>query len=188
MYWNIMASAVNVRPDLVKLLATSVGENEPQGTFLTRESVDAMDNGTLFTCYHDLGSLIRTANYTLRVAYGPVSDDVSITTSRPINSTDHQPVTFTCMANNTYPTPSFLWEGVQCQEGGTGPLCTFDPSLLTHNITVVRCNVSSVNDWNTAFAEYVLHGHTHGTNEATGPENSTNSQTTKPEEDDDDGT
>ncbi|KAK7106350.1 neuropilin-1a-like [Littorina saxatilis] len=116
------------------------GHSQSGSLFLT--NVQRSDNGTQYTCLLTADGSKEEVVYTLRVAYGPYDGQVSISPSHLVRN-GTQPVTLTCTAEDTYPTPSYEWSGVSCENQVSDDACTF--SLYPKdNGREVTCTAESV--------------------------------------------
>ncbi|XP_070202596.1 uncharacterized protein [Littorina saxatilis] len=113
-----------------------------QSGSLSLTNVQRSDNGTQYTCLLTADGVREEAVYTLRVAYGPYKNQVSISPSNLVRN-GTQPVTLTCNANNTYPPPYYEWEGVPCQKRTAENTCTFIIDPTNENVEAT-CRVESV--------------------------------------------
>ncbi|KAK7106345.1 low-density lipoprotein receptor-related protein 2-like [Littorina saxatilis] len=114
-----------------------------QSGSLSLTNVQRSDNGTQYTCLLTADGVREEAVYTLRVAYGPYNGQVKITPS-PIIRNGSQPVTLTCTAEDTYPTPHYEWGGVPCQKPAADNTCTFIPDPTFDPGHTVTCRAESV--------------------------------------------
>ncbi|XP_070202597.1 bone morphogenetic protein 1-like isoform X1 [Littorina saxatilis] len=118
-----------------------------QSGSLSLTNVQRSDNGTRYTCRLTAKGVEEEAVYTLRVAYGPYDGQVSISPSQSIRN-GTQPVTVTCNAEDTYPTPYYQWGGVLCQNPSSVNTCTFipDPSLRHGGSATCRAESVTLSD------------------------------------------
>ncbi|XP_025100266.1 uncharacterized protein LOC112567712 isoform X2 [Pomacea canaliculata] len=124
-----------------------------QLTKVTREK-----NGTVFTCLMIWNGHRRTANYTLQVAYGPDNAHTNIVGPRSFITDGRRPLTLTCRATDTNPSPIYTWDTNRCDiEDPVAGTCTFTPEPLRDDGQRIQCSArSDAENNNKGMADFVL--------------------------------
>ncbi|XP_070183509.1 uncharacterized protein [Littorina saxatilis] len=100
---------------------------------LVLENVQRENNGTQFTCQMETHGVYTTMQYTLRVARGPSQGNVQINLNHTVNERDgSQQFELTCNVIDVYPTPSYTWDDVTCDNSAQGHPSLARPDIRPH--------------------------------------------------------
>ncbi|KAK7106340.1 hypothetical protein V1264_017606 [Littorina saxatilis] len=105
---------------------------------LSLPNVQRGDHGSSYTCLVTAAGRTLNTRYTLRVAYGPSNEHLTLGPADLITNGSHS-LSLTCNATYVYPTPDYLWSGITCDNGTADNVCVFTPDPTTDDLNDVTC-------------------------------------------------
>ncbi|KAK7460336.1 hypothetical protein BaRGS_00038894 [Batillaria attramentaria] len=122
------------------------------------DTVTRDHNLQVLTCKVVVGGVTYTADYTIRVAYGPSDSTTSIDGPSPFPTDGSLPMTLTCLTTDVNPEPSITWSGIQCENAVNNDqeTCVYTPKMADEG-QVVTCRATNVYGLVQGSAEFTIH-------------------------------
>ncbi|XP_070201134.1 uncharacterized protein [Littorina saxatilis] len=134
---NTGVSCLCKKPSNVQKEVTIYWDNHSDSE-LKLTNVQRKDNGTAYTCLMTIGEFLKTANYILRVAFGPSDDHLDVGPSR-FDTNGSRTFSLTCQATEVYPPPEYRWSGITCENTNPQNVCVFTPNPARDHLRNVTC-------------------------------------------------